>query len=393
MPRDARARAASQTALSGGSVRDDAAMERAVALGEQGRCTAPPNPWVGCVLVRDGQVVGEGFHHAPGEPHAEVNALETAGDRARGATAFVSLEPCAHHGRTPPCAQALLGAGVERVVIALLDPDVRTGGQGVRSLREGGVQVELGVGKEAAGRSLGPYLFQRTTGRAWCLLKAAVSIDGRTAAADGSSQWITGLPARRDAHRLRAESQAILIGSGTALADQPMLTVRDGDVAANGLPTHQPLRVLLDARGRVPATGPLFDTDLAPTLVLTTAAASSEIVKAWTEAGAEVVELPAAAAADESGVDLDAVLELLGERQILQVLAEGGSTVHGALLRSNLVNHLVIYVGAKLLGELGTPLVAGPGPSGIEAASALHLVSVRQIGDDVRIDYEPERGT
>src|SRR5256886_11759118 len=198
-------------------------MAAAVARGEQGRLTAAPNPWVGCVLVRDGEIVGRGFHRAAGEPHAEALALAQAGGRARGATAVVTLEPCTHFGRTPPCTPALVEAGVARVVVAVLDPDPRVSGRGVEELRAAGVAVDVGVGAAEAEASLRPYLHHRRTGRPLCLLQAAVSLDGRTAAADGTSQWITGPEARADAHRLRAESQAVIVGAGTALADRPSL--------------------------------------------------------------------------------------------------------------------------------------------------------------------------
>ncbi|MGH9026374.1 MAG: bifunctional diaminohydroxyphosphoribosylaminopyrimidine deaminase/5-amino-6-(5-phosphoribosylamino)uracil reductase RibD, partial [Acidimicrobiia bacterium] len=237
-------------------------VELAVALGERGRRTAPPNPWVGCVIVDGGEVVGAGFHHRPGAAHAEVAALRAAGGRSRGSTAFVTLEPCAHHGRTPPCAEALVAAGVARVVVAVRDPDPRVSGRGIRALEEAGVAVDVGPGADAAARSLRSYLHHRRTGRAFALVKVATSLDGRTAAADGSSQWITGPEARADGHRLRAESQAVIVGAGTALADRPALTARDVTPAVE----RQPLRVLLDARGRVPAEGPMFDVTRAPTL-------------------------------------------------------------------------------------------------------------------------------
>src|SRR5581483_11094304 len=238
------------------------------------------------VVGADGQIVGRGFHRRAGEPHAEVHALREAGGRARGGTAYVTLEPCAHQGRTPPCAPALVEAGVRRVVVAVLDPDERVAGRGVDLLRAAGIRVDVGVGAEAAARSLAPYLHHRRTGRPLCLLKTAASLDGRTAAADGTSQWITGPEARVDAHRLRAESGAVVVGAGTALADGPTLTFRNLDVEDGVIPP-QPLRVLLDAGGRVPAVGPLFDATLAPTLVITTAAADLETRREWKEAGAE----------------------------------------------------------------------------------------------------------
>jgi diaminohydroxyphosphoribosylaminopyrimidine deaminase/5-amino-6-(5-phosphoribosylamino)uracil reductase len=364
---------------------DEAAMLQAVALGERGRLTAPPNPWVGCVIVgADGEIAGRGFHRRAGEPHAEVSALGEAGGRARGATAYVTLEPCAHHGRTPPCAPALVDAGVTRVVVAVLDPDERVAGRGIELLRAAGVTVDIGVAADAAARSLDPYLHHRHTGRPLCVLKTAASLDGRTAAADGTSQWITGPEARADAHRLRAESGAVVVGAGTALADNPTLTYRNL-AFEDGVAPPQPLRVLLDASGRVPATGPLFDPALAPTLVITTPAADPDVRRAWKEAGAEVEEVPAA----EPGADLRAALELLGRRGILQAMVEGGATLHGSLWRAGLVDRLVVYTGGVVLGAGGRPLLAAPGPGTLAEASRWRLVAVRQVGGDARLDWEP----
>jgi len=360
-------------------------MAEAVALGERGRLTAAPNPWVGCVVVdAGGEVVGRGFHRRAGEVHAEVHALREAGDRVRGGTAYVTLEPCAHHGRTPPCADALVAAGVSRVVVAVLDPDDRVAGRGAGILRSAGITVDVGAGAEAATRSLAPYLHHRRTGRPLCLLKTAASVDGRTAAADGTSQWITGALARANAHRLRAESGAVVVGAGTALADHPALTWRDLTFE-DGLTPPQPLRVLLDAAGRVPAEGPLFDLTLAPTLVLTTEAADPEAKQAWKDAGADVEDLPPAPA----GVDLPAALAVLGRRGILQAMVEGGATLHGALLRAGLADRLVVYAGGVVLGAGGRPLFAGPGPATLEEASRWRLAAVRRLAEDARLDWEP----
>lgn len=356
-------------------------MARALALAERGRQTAPPNPWVGCVVVRAGDLVGEGFHRAAGEPHAEAHALRAAGDAARGATAYVTLEPCSHVGRTPPCADALIAAGVERVVVALLDPDSRVSGQGVERLRAAGLRVDLGVGAEAATAALAPYLHQRRTGRAYCLLKVAASLDGRTAAADGTSRWITGPTARADVHRLRAASQAVVVGAGTALSDRPALTARDVEPPVE----RQPLRVLLDALGRVPADGPLFDRSLARTLVLTTDAAPGGRREEWQAAGADVLILPEGT----GGVDLEAALRALAGRGVLQALVEGGPLLAGALVRARLVDRLVVYLGPLLLGSEGRPLVAGPSPTTLEQAWRWRLVEATRWGEDLRLDYEP----
>jgi diaminohydroxyphosphoribosylaminopyrimidine deaminase/5-amino-6-(5-phosphoribosylamino)uracil reductase len=361
--------------------RDQELMAQAAQLAERARRRTPPNPWVGALVVADGAIVGRGATEPPGERHAEIVALHDAGDAARGATLYTTLEPCSHQGRTGPCVDAILDAGIGRVVVAVEDPDLQVAGAGVARLRAGGVPVDVGIGAAAVRHDLAPYLHHRRTGRAYCLVKTALSVDGRTAAADGSSQWITGPAARADAHGLRADSQAVVVGAGTALADRPSLTVRDVDAPVE----HPPLRVVLDAQGRVPATGPLFDVDLAPTLVITTDAAPAAAVDEWRAAGAKVEAVPAA----PGGVDLSHALAVLGEHGVLQAMVEGGRTVHGALLAAGLVDRLVVYVGAALLGPDGAPAFAGPNPTTIAHAHRLSLRGATALGDDVRLEYTP----
>jgi len=363
-------------------MRDDDAMLKALAAGAAARRRSAPNPWVGCVLVRDGEVTGLGATEPPGRAHAEAGALALAGERARGATAYVTLEPCAHHGRTPPCADALIDAGVTRVVAALEDPDPLVAGTGFAKLRAAGVEVTVGVGAERATRDLAPYLHHRRTGRPFVIAKVATSIDGRVAAADGSSRWLTSELARADSHELRADSQAIMVGSGTALADRPSLTVRD--VAL--VPDHPPTRVLVDARGRVPAIGPLFDAELAPTLVVTSGESAPGAIDAWRAAGAKVEVV--APAADGHGVDLDETLALLGREGVLQVLVEGGGTLLGGILAGDHAQRLVVYVAPLALGSRGASAMAFAGPDTIRDAHRYELGSVRQLGPDVRIVYE-----
>ncbi len=363
--------------------RDDELMGRAIELARGARRHTAPRPAVGCVIVRDGEIVGEGATGvSPGGAHAEAAALVSAGERARHATVYSTLEPCDHHGATPPCTEALIAAGVDVVVVALDDPDERVAGRGYARLRAAGINVVTGVRAADAARDLAPYLHHRRTGRAFVTAKVASSLDGRMAAADGSSQWITSAAARADAHELRADVQAIVVGAGTALADQPALTVRGADP----MPAQPPLRVLLDGRGRVSARGPLFDTTLAPTLVVTTDAAPAAATDAWAASGAKVESI--APAADGAGVDLDALTLLLGRHGVLHALIEGGATLLGAVMRAGTAQRLVAYVAPTLLGARGLPTFAFDGPANIAAASRMRLTAARTIGDDIRLDYE-----
>ena len=324
---------------------DEAWMARAVALAEGGRGTASPNPMVGAVLVRDGRVVGEGFHRAAGTAHAEAVALAAAGAAAAGATCYVTLEPCAHHGRTPPCADALLAAGVARVVAAVTDPDPRARGAGLERLRAAGVRVDIGAGAAAAAEQNAAYLTHRRLGRPRVTLKAAASLDGKVAAPDGTSQWITGPAARSDAHRLRAEADAVAVGAGTALADDPRLTVR-----LPGFAGRQPLRVLVDAAGRVGAGGHLFD-GAAETLVATTPAAPATAVD-----------------------DLEELARALGERGVLELMVEGGPRLQASLWGAGLADRLVWYLAPLAIGGEAAPgLLGGAGAATLADARRLRL--------------------
>jgi diaminohydroxyphosphoribosylaminopyrimidine deaminase / 5-amino-6-(5-phosphoribosylamino)uracil reductase len=360
----------------------DLFMARALELARGVRRLTAPNPWVGCVIAHDGEIVGEGATSPPGGPHAEIVALAAAGARARDATVFTTLEPCSHRGRTGPCTDALVGAGVARVVSAIEDPDPNVAGRGHAALRTAGVQVEAGVGAAEAEHLLAPYLVHRREGRSFTVLKTATSLDGRVAAADGASRWITGPAARADAHERRADSQAVVVGSGTALADAPSLTVRNAQPPL-GPP---PLRVLLDARGRVPATGRLFDPTLAPTLVVTTDRAPAAARRGWADAGARVEVVDAGR--HGLGVDLGEALALLARDGVLQALVEGGPTVHGALLEAGLVDRVVSYVAPLVLGAGGR---AGygldPGPA-LAQAPRLRLTRVTAMGDDICLEYD-----
>jgi len=335
-------------------VDDQVHMEHALRLAASVEGLTAPNPWVGCVVVADGAVF-EGRTHPPGGPHAEADALAQAGDQARGATAYVTLEPCSHHGRTPPCAEALIAAGVRRVVVAIDDPDPRVSGRGVDALRDAGVEVVVGIGRDAAERLLAPYLKHRSTGRPAVTLKLAATLDGRTAAPDATSRWITGAEARADVHRLRARCDAILVGAGTVRADDPELTVRGIDAPAS--------------------EGPLAEVSLDP----------RRFVLGSIPDGARV--LPAEALSGE----LDDVLDELGRRGVLHLMVEGGPSVAGAFHRAGLVDRYVVYLAPALFGgDDARPLMSGPGAPTIADLWRGSLVAVTRLGDDVRLDIEPE---
>jgi len=372
-------------------------MQKAIALGAQARLSAPPNPWVGCVIVKNKQIIGEGFSCPAGGAHAEVNALQKAGTAAQGSTegstVYVTLEPCNHTGKTPPCVDALIQAKVSRVVVALEDPDPRVNGKGIERLRKNGISVDIGICAEEAYASLKPYMHQRRLGRPYCVVKAAISIDGRIAASDGSSQWITTPEALRHSHQLRFESQAIMIGSGTAIADEPRLTARHG--AHEGLKLKQPLRVLLDSRGRIKAEGPLFDISLAQTVIFTSENASEAIIKEWKSSGAEVEKLVLAktgtgthtGTGTGTGLDLHEVMRILAERGIIQVLVEGGSTLLGSLMQEKLIDEIQLYIGPRILGSDGRPLFTGNSPYSLKDDPELALQSVTQLGDSLCARY------
>ena len=355
-------------------------MQKALQESVKARETSPPNPWVGCVIVKHGEIVSEGFTQPYGGAHAEQVALEKAKDQAYGSTVYVTLEPCCCSGKTPACADALIKAGVQKVVIGLLDPDPKVNGKGVEALKAAGIEVEVGLLADEIEQALLPYLYHRRTGRPFILLKAAISMDGKIAAKNGSSIWITGEKARQDVHRIRAQSGAILIGTNTALEDQPRLTVRD--IPFEGT---QPLRVVLDAKGRIEPIGPLFDSSLAPTLMITTHQCSQERIDEWKSKGCEVQIL--GHHTTQEGIDLDALMILLGQRGIVQLLVEGGAKLFSSLVREGFVNHLVLYMGACLLGAEGVSLFSGLDFESIDDAIRMQLKQITRFGKDVRMDY------
>lgn len=352
-------------------------MSRALELARRGLYTTDPNPRVGCVLVRAGEVIAEGWHARAGEAHAEVSALRTAGERARGATAYVSLEPCCHQGRTGPCTEQLVAAGIARVVAAMIDPDPRTSGRGLAALERAGIEVSSGLLEEEA-RALNPgFVARHTRGRPYVRIKMAASLDGRTATADGESKWITGAAARRDVQNLRARSSAILTGSGTVLADDPALTVRELPAGEDPDGVRQPLRVVLDRRLRTPADASMLRQPGA-TLIATTSD-DSEARKRLTDAGAEVLSL----ASDAHG-GLVSLMTTLAGREINEVLVEAGATLAGALLEAAVVDEIVLYTAPLLLGDSARGLFHLPQVRRLSHGVALDIVDVRAIGDDWR---------
>jgi diaminohydroxyphosphoribosylaminopyrimidine deaminase/5-amino-6-(5-phosphoribosylamino)uracil reductase len=354
-------------------------MRRAFRLAERGRGLASPNPPVGAVVVRDGKAVAEGFHRGPGTPHAEIVAIDAAGEQTRGATLYVTLEPCTHEGRTPPCAPRVIAAGFARVVVGATDPNPAVDGRGIAALRDAGIDVEAGVLEADADRLIQAFSKHVRTGRPFVTAKMAVSLDGRAAAADGSSQWITGPSARRDAHRLRAEADAIIVGVSTVVRDDPKLTVR-----LRGYRGRQPLRVVVDSSARTPADAAILD-EAAATLIATTDKATEDAVNALKARGAEVLRFPSR----EGRVDLAAVLEQLGRRGMTGVLVEGGPTLLGDAVERGLVDRFVFYIAPKLLGSGGPGAVAALVAPTIADARDLRVGSVRHVGADLKVEAYP----
>ena len=352
-------------------------MRRALDLAQRALGTTSPNPAVGAVLVRDGHVVGEGFTQPAGQAHAEVVALHQAGDQARGATVYVNLEPCCHYGRTPPCTRAIIQAGVSEVHFSLVDPNSPVAGRGKRDLEEAGIRVVVGEGAEASQRVNEAYFKFITTGLPFVTAKFAASLDGKIATHSGDTRWITGEVARFEAHRLRATADAVMVGIGTVLADDPQLTARDEE--GRPLP-RQPLRTIVDSSGRIPATARLFQE---PGQVMVAGAyVPQEQAKALKHGGAEIVQLPA----EDGSVDLKALLALLGQREVTSVLAEGGGTLLGSLFDQGLVDKIVAFIAPIIIGgAAATPAVGGQGSATLTQALRLRDVQTEHVGEDLMV--------
>lgn len=360
------------------TIEDTRHMARALKLAARGTTSAHPNPMVGCVIVRDGAVAGEGWHRRTGEAHAEIVALEAAGDRARGSTAYVSLEPCSHHGRTPPCADALVEAGVGRVVAAMVDPNPEVSGRGLERLRAAGIETASGL-LEAEARELNRGFVKRMqTGRPWVQVKIAASLDGGTAMQSGESQWITGPAARADVQRLRAAAGAIMTGVGTVIADDPRLTVR-----AASAPERQPLRVVLDSDLRTPVTAEMLEQPGETRIYYCGDPVRDDLA----ERGATLVHVRD----DRRGVSIGAVLDDLGSLGVNLVMVEAGATLTGSLAAGALVDEFVIYQAAQLLGSGVRPMLDTPGWTRLGHRLNLDIIDMRLVGPDIRIVARPAR--
>jgi diaminohydroxyphosphoribosylaminopyrimidine deaminase/5-amino-6-(5-phosphoribosylamino)uracil reductase len=360
--------------------RDYHYMARALVLAYRGLYTTDPNPRVGCVLVRDGQIVGEGWHVRAGEGHAEVLALTAAGLQARGATAYITLEPCCHYGRTPPCTQALLAAGISRVVVAMADPNPQVSGNGLALLSTAGVAVECGV-LAAAARALNPgFILRMSAQRPFVRYKLAMSLDGRTAMASGESRWITGEAARLDVQRLRARASAVMTGVATVLADDPSLNVR-----LPGALVRQPLRVILDTELATPPTARTLSLD--GQVLIFTAVRDAERQAPLQAAGAQVYTVPR----QDGGLDLAAVLTELARCGVNEVHLECGATLAGAMLRAGLIDELIIYMAPLLLGDGARGLFHLPDLTRMDEGIPLDILDMRAVGRDWRITVRPHR--
>ena len=357
-------------------------MARAIELARKGLYTTHPNPRVGCVIVRDGQIVGEGWHVRAGEPHAEVYALRAAGELARGATAYVTLEPCSHHGRTPPCAEGLVTAGVARVVAAMQDPNPEVAGRGLKRLTDAGIDVRCGV-LETQARALNQGFLKRMEhGLPFVRVKLAMSLDGRTAMASGESQWITGPAARSAVQRLRAEASVVITGADTVLADGARLTVRADELGLDAEQTalvmsRPPLRVLIDGRLRVPLDAPFFKAG--PALVATCVPPAEQY-----RTGPECLVIPG----ENGQVDLRQLLVALAARGVNEVLVEAGPRLAGAFAEQGLVDEYQIFIAAKFLGSTARPLLELP-LTRMSEATELKIIDMRAVGDDWRVTAIP----
>jgi len=361
---------------------DKAFMSRALELAALGKYSAKPNPCVGCVIVQDNQIIAEGWHQKAGEPHAEIHALTQAGDSAKNATVYVTLEPCSHQGKTPPCSNALIEAGVSRVVVAMQDPNPLVSGQGIAKIQAAGIDVSVGLLEEQAVALNTSFAHKMMTGKPYVMSKVAMSLDGKTAMASGESQWITGAEAREDVHRLRALSDVVLTGVGTVLADNPQLTARDG---LGDLHVQQPRIVVLDSRLKTPLDAVVLAGNMTTIL---TCSDNDQAKQALVKAGC----LVAVIAADENGqVDIQAVQNWLNEQPINSVMIEAGALLNGACLQAGMVDELIVYMAPSALGADARGAFAMPTISQLSDRIQLKYSKMDTLGDDIKLTYVVKR--
>lgn len=354
-------------------------MRRALILARKGVGKTAPNPAVGCVIVRDGRIVGEGWHRKAGTPHAEIVALRQAQERARGAQLYVTLEPCAHYGKTPPCADALVEAGIASLFVGMVDPNPLVAGRGLDRLRGAGIAVTTGLLEQECRALNEPFIKQVTTGLPLVTLKSALTLDGKTATATGDSRWITSLASRKLVHRLRAQADAVMVGSGTVLADDPQLTVRL-------IKGRSPLRIVVDGSLQIPLHGALMDEAAAVPLLIATASNDQEKIAALGERGAEILRCPA----DNGRVDLSALMRILGGRGIQSILLEGGERLSGEMLRQGLIDRFLFFIAPKIVGGEGKGVFAGVGAMLMNQARPLVIRKMARVGEDILVEACPE---
>lgn len=353
-------------------------MRRALSLARKGIGSTSPNPAVGCVIVRDGAIVGEGWHRKAGEPHAEVNALRDSGSMAKGSDLYVTLEPCSHFGKTPPCADALIESAVSRVFIGMVDPNPCVAGRGVQRLRSAGIEVTTGLLEDECRSINQPYIKHVTTGLPYVTLKSAMTMDGKTATSCGDSRWVTEEPARRHVHALRAISDAVMVGLGTIMADDPLLTCR----IKGG---RDPLRLIVDSNLRIPSTAQVFHVESVSRTMVAAVSDANQRRQEIEALGAEVVLCQS----KDGRVDLHDLLRVLGGKGIQSILLEGGSLLAGAMLSAMLIDRCIFFYAPKLIGGDGIGLFAGAGVESMADAIQMENISVRRCGTDIMVEGEP----
>jgi len=357
---------------------DEKYMAKAIELAEKARGCTSPNPMVGAIIVKDGRIIGEGYHQKAGEPHAEVYALHQAGMDARGATLYVTLEPCSHYGKTPPCAKRVIAAGISRVVIGMIDPNPLVAGKGLAMLQEAGIEVEIGVLERQCVEMNEAFITYIKTGKPFVILKSAMSIDGKIATASGESKWITNEEARIDGHRIRKEVDAMLVGVGTIIADDPLLSCRLPQETVE----NQPHLYILDSQGRTPLDATIWTVPNRNITIFVGEECGLEQMGAFSDKGAEVIVTPS----NERGLDISFILEELGARQCMSLLIEGGSQVVASFVETKSFDKLVTYIGNRIIGGIGaTPAVGGLGFSSLDEAVQLDIDEVMAVGDNMKI--------